>query len=104
MSRLENLDESRVEEAAHCLKVLGHPQRLRIVDLVASERLTVGEIAERVGISANAACEHLRLLQVCRLLSSSREGKQVFYKIEEPHLIEILKCIQARFEEATNEK
>jgi hypothetical protein len=39
----------------------------------------------------------LRLMQRCGFLSSSREGRTVYYSIAEPHLKEIMNCIRKRF-------
>jgi hypothetical protein len=43
------------------------------------------------------ASEHLRLMQRCGFLSSAKEGRKVFYRVAEPHLKDILACIEARF-------
>jgi DNA-binding transcriptional ArsR family regulator len=91
------LSESAYSEAAECLGVLAHKDRLKIIDLLLIESLSVGEIAERCQLPQNVTSEHLRLMLRCRFLSSSREGRFVFYKVVEPHLKEILGCIKRRF-------
>ena len=83
--------------AAECLKTLAHPVRLRIVQLLLHGRYTVGEIAEDCGIPANVASEHLRLMQRCGFFSSVREGRKVYYQVAEPHLEDIMNCIESRF-------
>lgn len=84
-------------EAAECLKTLAHPVRLRIVQLLLHGRYTVGELAEDCEIPDNVASEHLRLLQRCGFLNSEREGRRVFYEIAEPHLQQLMACIEGRF-------
>jgi ArsR family transcriptional regulator, zinc-responsive transcriptional repressor len=84
-------------EAAECLKTLAHPVRLRIVQLLLHGRFTVGEVAEDCGIPDNVASDHLRLLQRCGFLISEREGRRVFYRVAEPHLVNLMACIEARF-------
>jgi DNA-binding transcriptional ArsR family regulator len=84
-------------EAAECLKTLAHPARLRIVQLLLHGRYTVGEIASDCEIPDNVASEHLRLLQRCGFLHSQREGRRVYYQVAEPHLEQLMACIEGRF-------
>ncbi len=84
-------------EAAECLKVLAHPVRIRMVQLLLHGRFTVGEIAEDCEIAENLASEHLRLMQRCGFFSSEREGRKVYYQVAEPHLENIIHCIESRF-------
>lgn len=83
--------------AAECLKTLAHPVRLRMVQLLLHGRYTVGELAKDCDVPDNVASEHLRLMQRCGLFASEREGRRVYYRIAEPHLEQIMSCIQARF-------
>ncbi len=85
------------EEAAECLRILAHPVRLRLVQLLLRERYTVGELAEDSKIPPNVASEHLRLMQRCGFFTSEREGRNVFYVIAEPHLAKLMKCVENRF-------
>lgn len=93
---------SALTEAAECLKVLAHPVRLRFVQLLLTETLTVGELAESCDIPQNVASEHLRLMQRCGFLEGRRDGRKVFYRVVEPHLEEILGCIESRFPAASS--
>ena len=84
-------------EAAECLKVLAHPHRLRMVQMLLTENYTVTELAEACGLPTAMASEHLRLMQRCGFLESEREGRKVYYKVVEPQLQKILQCIEGRF-------
>lgn len=90
-------DPQAFAEAAECLKVLAHPARLRMVQLLLSGRYTVGELAQDCGIPDNVASEHLRLMQRCGFFTSEREGRKVYYQVAEPHLQNIMNCIESRF-------
>ena len=57
----------------------------------------VGELAEACELPTAMASEHLRLMQRCGFLASVKEGRKVFYRVAEPHLKDILSCIEARF-------
>jgi DNA-binding transcriptional ArsR family regulator len=95
-SKLTPLPE--LEEAAECLRILAHPHRLRIVQMLLRGRYTVGELAEACGIPSHMASEHLRLMQRCGFLTSEKEGRKAFYEIAEPHLADIMQCVEARFD------
>jgi DNA-binding transcriptional ArsR family regulator len=84
-------------QAAECLKTLAHPHRLRIVQMLLSGHYTVGELAEACEIPSHMASEHLRLMQRCGFLDVEKEGRCVYYTIAEPHLANIMACIEARF-------
>jgi ArsR family transcriptional regulator, zinc-responsive transcriptional repressor len=90
-------DLEALEQAAECLKTLAHPHRLRIVQMLLRGRYTVGELAEACGIPSHMASEHLRLMQRCRFLCSSKDGRKAYYQIAEPHLADIMACIEVRF-------
>src|SRR5476651_1400216 len=86
-----------LQQAAECLKTLAHPHRLRMVQMLLQGRYTVGELAETCGIPSHMASEHLRLMQRCGLLTSKKDGRKAYYEIAEPHLENIMDCIEARF-------
>jgi len=83
---------------AECLKVMAHPMRLRIVDILMQGEFTVGEIAELCGIKQHQACEHLRHMQACGLLVSERRGQRVYYKIISPHLPTLIRCARDHYQ------
>ena len=84
-------------QAAECLKVLAHPVRIRMVQLLLHGRYTVGELAEDCNVPENVASEHLRLMQRCGFFTSERDGRKVYYQVAEPHLERIIDCIESRF-------
>ena len=84
-------------EAAECLRALAHPVRLRMVHRLLAGKYTVGELAEDCGIPENVASENLRFMQRCGFLASQRDGRRVYYRVAEPHLKNIMACVEARF-------
>ncbi len=90
-------DPQTFAQAAECLRILAHPVRLRIVQLLLHGRYTVGELAEDCEVPDNVASEHLRLMQRCGFFTSEREGRKVFYQVAEPHLQDIMNCVESRF-------
>ncbi len=90
-------DPQAFVQAAECLKTLAHPVRLRMVQMLLHGRYTVGELAEDSGVPDNVASEHLRLMQRCGFFTSEREGRKVYYRVAEPHLQQIMDCVEGRF-------
>lgn len=92
--RMDMLSMDVLTEAAACLKVMAHPVRLRIVDILMQGEFPVHEIAEMCDSKQHQICEHLRLMQNCGLLASERRGRTVYYRIVSPHLPALLGCIR----------
>lgn len=86
-----------LEQAAECLRILAHPHRLRIVQLLLQDQYTVGELAEACEIAPHMASEHLRLMQRCGFLDSEKDGRRRYYHIAEPHLKQLMNCVVGRF-------
>lgn len=84
-------------QAAECLRTLAHPVRLRMVQLLLQGRYTVGELADDCGVPSNVASEHLRLMQRCGFFTSERDGRNVYYRVTEPHLQQLMTCVEGRF-------
>ncbi len=102
VSPAELLGIEDLGEAAECLKTLAHPHRLRILQLLLRGKYTVGQLAEACSIPSHMASEHLRLMQRCGLLDNHREGRCTYYDVAQPHLAQIMACIEARFGNASN--
>lgn len=96
-NRLKLTDLEALGEAAECLRTLAHPHRLRIVQMLLAGRYTVGELAEACGIASHVASEHLRLMQRCGFLTVEKEGRRAYYSVCEPHLENIMACVEDRF-------
>lgn len=86
-----------LRKAAECLKALAHPHRLRIAQMLLTGRYSVGELADACGIPSHMASEHLRLLERCGFLEREKEGRVAYYRVTEPHLANILRCVEERF-------
>jgi len=91
-------DLEALGQAAECLRVLAHPHRLRMIQMLLAGDYTVGELAESCELPTAMASDHLRLMQRCGFLTSEKDGRKVFYRVVEPHLKNIMQCIEARFD------
>lgn len=97
VSKLRLTEMNALTQAAECLRTLAHPHRLRMIQMLLQGDFTVSELAESCKLPSAMASEHLRLMQRCGFLTSEKDGRKVFYRVVEPHLKDILKCIGDRF-------
>jgi DNA-binding transcriptional ArsR family regulator len=96
-TELKLLPMDDLATAAECLKTIAHPHRLRMLQMMLHGRYTVGELAEACEIPSHMASEHLRLMQRCGMLSSTREGRRAYYQVSEPHIQDVMRCVEGRF-------
>ena len=74
------LNIKKLEEAASKLRVIAHPMRIAIIELLLdNKKLNVTEIYGALGIEQASASHHLNLLKNKGILSSKRDGKNTFY-------------------------
>lgn len=81
----------RLEETAEIFKVLGDPTRLRLLFALLQEELCVCDLAEFVEASPSAVSHQLRLLRTARLVRFRREGKMIYYRLDDDHVRRLLK-------------
>ena len=93
-AELELLPLETLSEAAECLKVIAHPVRLRMVEILMQGEFPVHELARMCDLPPHQACEHLRLMRGQRLLASERRGRAVYYRIESQRLPALIGCLR----------
>jgi DNA-binding transcriptional ArsR family regulator len=87
-----------LEDAAEFLRVIAHPIRMRLIQLILQKTSTVGELARACGLSSAFVSSHLRLMQQHELLARARDGRQIYYYSIEPFLPCILEWLADQFE------
>lgn len=88
-----------IENTADFFKVLGDPTRLRIVYALFDRELCVNDISEEISLSVSAVSHQLALLKRARLVASRRDGKQIYYRLDDEHVSTILGMAQEHLEE-----
>ncbi len=93
-SNIQNLkatlfETDLVADLADTFKVLGDATRVRILDVLSRQELCVGDIAEVLGLSESAVSHQLRLLRNARLVRQRRAGQQMFYALDDLHVIRL---------------
>ena len=70
--------------------MLGDTTRVRILDALSRAELCVADIARLVGLSESAVSHQLRLLRGTRLVRARRDGRQMFYTLDDDHIVGLL--------------
>lgn len=91
---------ARYEARARVIKALAHPTRLFIVEELARGERCVCELREMVGADLSTVSKHLALLKGAGILTDSKRGAQVFYRLRVPCVLNFFGCIEAVLRES----
>ena len=83
-------DEEILYDLADLFKVFADTTRIKILYALMGQDLSVGDIAEVVGVSQSAVSHQLRSLKQAHLVKFQREGKQVVYSLSDDHVYTML--------------
>lgn len=81
---------STLEALAETFKALGDPTRVRLLTALAREELCVCDLATLVGTTESATSHQLRLLRNLRLVRARRDGRMVYYRLDDDHIVRLL--------------
>jgi ArsR family transcriptional regulator len=85
-NQIPQLDEHTAAHVAELFRAFSDTNRVRLLSVLAQGECNVSQLAERVGISPSAVSHHLRSLRQMRLIVSRRDGKEVFYRMDDEHI------------------
>jgi DNA-binding transcriptional ArsR family regulator len=83
-----------LRRAAEIIKLLGHSERLKIVEVLEAGEATVSDIQEALGLPQAIVSQHLAKLRGVSVVAARRDGVRVFYHITEPKVHHVLQCIR----------
>jgi DNA-binding transcriptional ArsR family regulator len=89
----------RIVDLSETFKVLSDPTRLKIVMALAKEELCVFDIAELLGITDSAVSHQLRMLKTLRLVKRRKNGKMVFYCLDDEHIEDLIRVAMRHISE-----
>lgn len=78
-----------VQALAETFKALGDTTRVRILDALSRSELCVCDIARLLGLSESAVSHQLRLLRGMRLVRPRRDGRMMFYTLDDQHIVRL---------------
>lgn len=80
---------------ASLFRVLGHPARVRILELLREGERSVGWLQAELELDSSGTSQHLAALRRVGLVSSRREGTSVFYRVEDEGVFDLLEVGRA---------
>jgi DNA-binding transcriptional ArsR family regulator len=80
------------EVKAGLFRVLGHPTRVRMVELLRDGEKSVGALQAELGLESGATSQHLAALRRVGLVESRREGTSVFYRASDRKVFDLLEA------------
>jgi ArsR family transcriptional regulator len=75
---------------AEFFKTLGHPARIRILELLSERERAVGEMLPEVGVEATSLSQQLAVLRHAGLVTFRKEGSTVYYSLTSPQIADLL--------------
>ena len=84
-------------DAVHVVKAnlfrgLGHPARVRILELLRAGELSVGTLQAALDLDSGGTSQHLAALRRIGLVESRREGTSVYYRVADEHVFDLLEA------------
>ncbi|HOE68411.1 MAG TPA: metalloregulator ArsR/SmtB family transcription factor [Candidatus Omnitrophota bacterium] len=89
-----SIDPKLLSRAARTLKVLAHPDRLKIIEALRVKARSVGELVAKLRIPQAAVSKHLILLKKAGILASKSECNFRYYSLANTKVLGVLNCIK----------
>jgi DNA-binding transcriptional ArsR family regulator len=75
---------------AEFFRLLGHPARVRILELLRDGEQSVGSLQSALGLDSSGTSQHLTAMRRQGLLESRRAGTSVYYSVKDPRMFQLL--------------
>jgi DNA-binding transcriptional ArsR family regulator len=82
---------------ADIFQALAHPTRIAILERLGEGELSAGQLIEHLGVEQANASQHLAVLRAKNIVTTRREGNQIFYSLRDPMISEILEIMRRYF-------
>ena len=92
---VRTVDPMVLNRAAEIIKMLGHAERLKIVEVLERGEATVTEIQEALELPQAIVSQHLAKMRGADIVAARRDGVHVYYRIVEAKVPHILNCIRS---------
>jgi ArsR family transcriptional regulator len=93
METLVNQMSEQAGEVASILKSIANPERLLILCILSQEKMTVGELEDKVDLSQSALSQHLAKLRNAEMVKTERHGKFIYYEIADPKIMKLFETL-----------
>lgn len=91
--------EDEIYDLADLFKVLGDQTRTKILTALEIHELCVNDIAEALSMTKSAVSHQLRILRQSKLVKARRDGKEIFYSLDDDHVSKLFECALSHIKE-----
>lgn len=89
--------EAQATAAAGMLSALANPKRLMLLCVLLEREMSVGDLAEQVGLSQSALSQHLARMRLQGIVEARREGQSVYYRVADPAVREVIATLYRHY-------
>ena len=90
--------KDKFEERAKVIKAMAHPSRLLIIDELSRGERCVCDLRDLVGADMSTVSKHLTVLKKAGIVTDERQGKQIYYRLKVPCVLNFFHCIESVLE------
>lgn len=87
-SKIQTNNKEFYFKCSEIFKIMSNPKRLEILDIIKDKEVTVNEISKLLGTRKSNTSQHLAYLRFTGIVTARRSGKNIFYKLLDPKIIE----------------
>ncbi len=89
--------DAHIEQAAHALKAMSHPLRLKILCMLGDKEVSVQDIVEQVGTTQSNISQHLAILREKDVLLTRKDANRVYYRIADARTLKLIVLMREVF-------
>jgi DNA-binding transcriptional ArsR family regulator len=95
-NKAQTLTDNQLDRVAQQFRVLGEPMRLKILQAICREPLTVTEIVEATGANQSNVSKHLSLLASAGIITRQKNGQFVYYGLTDPMTLKLCELVHGQ--------
>lgn len=90
-------DDAQIHRAAHCLKAMAHPLRLKILCTLGNNAVSVQDIVAKVGTTQSNISQHLAILREKGILGCKKDANRVYYYVDDERTLQLIGMMREVF-------
>lgn len=90
--------DAQTRERANIMKAMAHPSRLKMIDALAHGERCVCDLQALIGHDMSTVSKHLSILKKAGIVINDRRGKQIYYRLKVPCILNFFQCIESVIE------
>jgi len=99
LSPRETLSLEKAQRMSEFLGFLADSNRLRIISILATQEMCVGDLALSLEMNESAVSHQLRTLRALRLVNHRKQGRHVFYSLQDHHVLDFYQAVVEHLDE-----